>query len=182
MGEQDSWSINDSAVIRFHKQPRIALFVPDPESFPIPIKYIDVLRTTWTDLDEASLRYSKDIWTDVKDKDLRVPWTGRTVFYLLRPKPPVGKMWAGGKLINAKATTRPPYIDSRVWCNDLSNPLRKEISAEYEAIRPLVETARSEAGISEFLNPEDAHAEKTRGCTQEVFSSCCTSYACFACL
>ena len=168
-GEPDSWSITDSAVIRFHKQPRTTLFVPDPKSFPIPIKYIDVLRTTWTDLDEAPLRYSKDIWTDVKDKDLRVPWTGRTVFYLLRPKPPVGKMWAGDRLINAKATTRPPYIDSRAWC-DLSNPLRKEISAEYGAIQPLVETARSEAGISEFLNPEDANAEKIIEAARKKYS------------
>ena len=63
-----------------------------PKIFPVPLKYIDVVRTTWTDLDEAQLRYSRDIWTDVKDKDLKGPWTGKAVFYLLRPKPDPGKM------------------------------------------------------------------------------------------
>ena len=158
--EQDSWSINESAVIRVHRQPRTTLYVPDTKDFPIPIKYIDVLRTTWTNLDEAPLRYFKDIWTEVKDQDLKVPWTGRTVFYLRRSKPPMGKMWAGDKLVDAKATTRPPYIDSRVWCYNISNPLRKEIAKEYEDLRPLVEVARSAAGISEFLDSEDVYAEK----------------------
>ena len=69
-------------------------------------------------------------------------------------------MWAGDKLVDAKATTRPPYIDSRVWWYNISNPLRKEIAAEYEALRPLVEAARSESGISECLDPDDKDAEK----------------------
>ena len=103
----------------------------------------------------------KDIWTHEKDKDLGVHWTGRTVFYLLRPKPPPGKMWAGEKLINAKKTSRPPYIDSRVWSDSISDPMRKSIAAEYELLRPVVESARTEAGISEFLDPDDASAEST---------------------
>ena len=38
--------------------------------------------------------------------------------------------------------------------------MRKEISAEYEALRPIVEAARSEVGIVEFLDPDDKNVEK----------------------
>ena len=69
-------------------------------------------------------------------------------------------MWAGDKLIQAKKTTRPPYIESHVWSYSISDAMRKAIAAEYEAQRPLVEAARSEAGISEFLDPDDSKAEK----------------------
>ena len=157
--EKDTWMINQSCVVRIHNKPRTKLFVPHHSTFPIPIEYVDVLRTTWTDLDEAALSMFKDIWTTELDKDLGVLWTGRTVFYLLRPKPPPKKMWAGEKLINAKKTSRPPYIDSRVWSDSISDPMRKSIAAEYELLRPVVESARKEAGISEFLDPDDAHAE-----------------------
>ena len=37
--------------------------------------------------------------------------------------------------------------------------MRKAIAAEYEALRPVIEAARKEAGITEFLDPEDADAE-----------------------
>ena len=49
--EQDFWSFNGEALIRHHRIPRSTLFVPsDPES-PLPTKYLDVLRTTFTDLE-----------------------------------------------------------------------------------------------------------------------------------
>ena len=36
---------------RHHVEPRGQLYVPKEESFPIPLKYIDVSRTTHTNLD-----------------------------------------------------------------------------------------------------------------------------------
>ena len=57
--EKDFWTINESCVVRVHREPRTKLFVPDAADFPIPVKYVDVLRTTWTDLDEAAVHTSK---------------------------------------------------------------------------------------------------------------------------
>ena len=45
---KDFWSIH-----RDHIEPRVQLYVPREESFPIPLKYIDVIRSTYTDLDAA---------------------------------------------------------------------------------------------------------------------------------
>ena len=38
-------------IYRHHVEPRVKLYSPREESFPIPLKYIDVSRTTHTNLD-----------------------------------------------------------------------------------------------------------------------------------
>ena len=50
---KDFWSIQGDFIYRHHIEPRVQLYVPREESFPIPLKYIDVIRSTHTDLDAA---------------------------------------------------------------------------------------------------------------------------------
>ena len=40
----DFWSMSGSFIYRHHVEPRVKLFSPREESFPIPLKYIDVSR------------------------------------------------------------------------------------------------------------------------------------------
>ena len=47
----DFWSISGNFIYRHHVEPRVKLYSPRDESFPIPLKYIDVSRTTHTNLD-----------------------------------------------------------------------------------------------------------------------------------
>ena len=46
----DFWSIQGDH--RLHNEPRVQLFVPKEETFPVPLKYIDVTGSTHTDLDD----------------------------------------------------------------------------------------------------------------------------------
>ena len=41
----DFWSMSGSFIYRHHVEPRVKLYSPREESFPIPLKYIDVTRT-----------------------------------------------------------------------------------------------------------------------------------------
>ena len=50
---KDFWSIHGDFVYRHHIEPRVQFFVPREDSFPIPLKYIDVVRSTHTNLDVA---------------------------------------------------------------------------------------------------------------------------------
>ena len=45
------WSMSGNFLYRHHVEPRVKLYSPREESFPIPLKYIDVSRTTHTNLD-----------------------------------------------------------------------------------------------------------------------------------
>ena len=49
--KHDFWSIAGDFVYRHHEELRVKLYVPTEESLPIPLKYIDVTRTTHTSLD-----------------------------------------------------------------------------------------------------------------------------------
>ena len=46
----DFWSMSGNFIYRHHVEPRVKLYSPREESFPIPLKYIDVSRTTHTNL------------------------------------------------------------------------------------------------------------------------------------
>ena len=42
--DNDFWSIQGDFIYRHHVEPRVQLYVPKEETFPIPLKYIDVLQ------------------------------------------------------------------------------------------------------------------------------------------
>ena len=45
-----------------HNEPRVQLYVPKEETFPIPLKYIDVRRSIHTDLDVMQEKRVDDYW------------------------------------------------------------------------------------------------------------------------
>ena len=58
----DFWSMSGNSIYRHHVQPRVKLYSPREESFPIPLKYIDVSRTTHTNLDVMQESRIDDYW------------------------------------------------------------------------------------------------------------------------
>ena len=83
---------------RHHAEPRVKLYSPREESFPIPLKYIDVTRTTHTNLDVKQEKRIDDYWNIDGSRDLSDPWTGFTQFTLLEEKPPDAYMWSGEEI------------------------------------------------------------------------------------
>ena len=47
---KDLWSIQGDFLYRHHIEPQVRLYVPKEETFPIPLKYVDVTRATCTNL------------------------------------------------------------------------------------------------------------------------------------
>ena len=71
----DFWSMSGSFIYRHHVEPRVALYSPREESFPIPLKYIDVTRTTHTNLDVKQEKRIDDHWNIDGSRDLSDPLT-----------------------------------------------------------------------------------------------------------
>ena len=59
---KDFWSMSGSFIYRHHVEPRVKLYSPREESFPIPLKYIDVSITTHTNLDVKQEKHIDDYW------------------------------------------------------------------------------------------------------------------------
>ena len=82
----DFWSMSGNFIYRHHGEPRVKLYSPREESFPIPLKYIDVSRTTHTNLDVKQEKRIDDYCNIDGSRDLSDPWTGFTQFTLLDKK------------------------------------------------------------------------------------------------
>ena len=91
----DFWSMSGNFIYRHHVESRVKLYSPKEESFPIALKYIDISRTTQTNLDVKQERRTNDYWNIAGSRDLSDYWTGFTRFTLLEKKPPNGHMWSG---------------------------------------------------------------------------------------
>ena len=76
----------------------------------IPLKYIDVSRTTHTNLDVKQEKRIDYYWNIDGSRDLSDPWTGFTQFTLLEEKLPDGYMWSGVGLTRKQLTSRPDHL------------------------------------------------------------------------
>ena len=75
-------------------EPRVKLCALNKESFPIPLKYIDVTRSTDTSLDVLLEKSIEDCWNVDGDRELSDTWTGVTRF-TLSERPLDGYTWSG---------------------------------------------------------------------------------------
>ena len=66
----DFWSMSSNIIYRLHVEPRVKLYSPKEESFLSPLKYIDVSRTTHTDLDLKQEKRIDDYWSINGSRDL----------------------------------------------------------------------------------------------------------------
>ena len=90
------WSISGNYSYRHHVEPRVKLYVPREETFPIPLRFFDVVRSTTTTLDVMLEHHIDDNWSIEGDQDLSDAWTGFTLFTLLDEETPDGYTRSGG--------------------------------------------------------------------------------------
>ena len=104
----DFWSMSGNFIYRHHVEPRVKLYSPREESFPFPLRFIDISRTIHTNLDVKQEKRIDDYWNIDGSRDLSDLWTGFTQFTLLEEKVPDGYMWVWEE-INEKTA----YIQAR---------------------------------------------------------------------
>ena len=107
--------MSGSFIYRHHVEPRVRLYTPREESFLIPLKYIDISRTTHTNLDVKQEKRIDDYWNIDGSRDLSDPWTGFTQFPLLEEKAPDGYMWSWERLTRKQLTSRPDHLCPELW-------------------------------------------------------------------
>ena len=121
--KSDFWTVTGDFIFRHLFEPRVELYVPREESFPIPLKYIDVTRTTKTSLDVLLEKNIEDYWQVDGEKELSDAWTGFTRFILLNKRPPDGYAWFDGEtdeetnnLSSRQCMAR--NVEAYVWCSE----------------------------------------------------------------
>ena len=146
-------------IYHHHVEPRLQLYVSREETFPIPLKYFDVTRTTHTNLDVKQERRIDDHGNIDGSRDLSDYWPGFTQFTLLEEKPPDGYMWSGGRLTRKQLTSRPDYLCPELWTKLGRNAQLKERQKSSHE-KPKLDNARKLRGIY-FIDPEDKEFKET---------------------
>ena len=155
----DFWSMSGNFIHRHHVEPRVKLHSPREESFPISLKYIDVSRTTHTNLDVKQERRIDDYWNIDGSRDLSDYWTGFTQFILLKEKPQNGYMWSGERLTRKQLTSRPDHLWPELWRGMSKNAKLRE-KQKWSIQKPKLDNARRLWGIY-FVDPEDKEFKET---------------------
>ena len=93
--EKDFRAIQADFICCHHVELRIQLHVPKEETCFSPLKYIDVTRSTHTDLDVMQEKRVEDYWNVDMSRSLSDSWTGVTQIIVLKEKRPKGNMRTG---------------------------------------------------------------------------------------
>ena len=105
----DFCSTSGNFIYHHHVEPRVKLYSPREESFPVPLKYIDVSRTTHANLDVKQEERIDDYWNIAGSRNMSVHLTGFTQCTPLEEKTPDGHMWSGWRLTRKQQTSRPDH-------------------------------------------------------------------------
>ena len=153
--KNDFWTITGEFIYRHHVVPRVKLYVPKEESFPIPLKYVDVTRTSYTSLEVMLEKQIEDYWNVDGEKELSDAWTGFTRFVLLKERPPEGYTWSGGRLTRKQKTDVWPDM----W-KHMSDAAKKKAKQKWAVEKPKLDNARQLRGIY-FIEPNDEEFKLT---------------------
>ena len=123
----DFWSMSGNFIYRHQVEPRVKLYSPREESFPIPLKYIHASRTTRTNLDVLQERRIDDYWNIDGSRDLSDSWTGFSQFTLLEEKPP------DGYVVQGETDKTAGNIQARSFMARALDEIGKKYQAEGEA-------------------------------------------------
>ena len=116
------------------------------------------MRKTDTDLPDKAEARIEDFWITAGTRVLDQQWTGQTVFYLLKPKPPLGMKWVSGRLTRIQKTRRPDDVWPEVWTamsrktqNEEIRRWEKEANerAPTKTMKSLVERLRNQLAVKE---------------------------------
>ena len=141
--KNDFWTITGEFIYRHHVVPRVKLYVPQEESFPVPLKYTYVTRRTNTSLDVLMEKHIEDYWNVDGERELSDAWTGFKRFILLNERPPDGYTWPRGRLTRKQTTSR-PWPD--MWTH-MSDAAKKRAKQRWAIEKPKLDNARQLRGI-----------------------------------
>ena len=171
---RDFWSVQGDFIYRHHDEPRVQLYVPKEETLPIPLKYIDVTRSTHTNLDLMQEKRIDDDWNVHENRNLSGSWTGFTKFIRFKEEPPkecvqgetttgftsfIRFKWSREGLTKVQTTVRSDHVWPEVWTKMEKAAQRRE-EQEWANEKPKLELARKKRGIY-FIDLEDEESQET---------------------
>ena len=157
--EKDHWSTTGDLTCRHHVEPRVKMYVPKEETFPVPMKYIDVSRNTHTPLDAWTEKDIDDCCNVDGDRQLSDAWTGFTRFILVNERPLDRFSWSGRRLTRKQTTSRHDNVWPDMW-KHMSDASKRKAKQKWIIEKPNLDNARKLRGVF-FIEPDDEEFKRT---------------------
>ena len=142
----DFWSMSGNFIHRHHVEPRVKLYSPREESFPIPLKHIDVSRTTQTNLDVKQEKRIDDYWNIVGQEICLILGQVSLSLFFWKKNLQTDTCGRGGRFTRKQLTSRPDHSWPELWGKMGKNAkLREKKKWSYEKLH--LENARTLRGI-----------------------------------
>ena len=155
----DFWSTSGNFIHRHHVEPRVKLHSPREESFPVPLKYIDVSRTlrrqTWM-LCKNAASMTIGISMD-QEICLILGKVSLSLLYCVRNLQM--DMWSGERLTKRQATSRPDHLWPELW-KKLARNAKLGEKQKWSIEKPKLDNARRLRGTY-FADLEDKEFKET---------------------
>ena len=120
-------------------------------SFPVPLKQIDVTRTTHTIQDVMQEKRINSYWNVDGNRTLSDSWTGFTKFTVINENLLQDTRGPGRRLRKIQATARPENLWPEIWTG-MSQAAKKQ-ERKWAMEKPKLENARKLRGFF-FIDPE----------------------------
>ena len=157
-GARADWSVQGDFIYRHHNEPRVQLCA-EGRNIPSPLKYIDVTRSTHTDLDVMQEKRVDDCWNVDSNRSLSDSRKGFTKSTLLNEKLPKRYMWSGERLTKVQTTTRPAHVLPEVWTK-IGKASQNRGKQAWQKEMPKLDNARRLGGIY-FIDPDGQDYKET---------------------
>ena len=118
--------------------------------FLIPLKYIDVTRTTHTSLDVLLEKHVDDYWNVDGERELSVDRASQD-FILLNESPPEGYTWSSERLTRKQTTSRPDKVWPDMW-KHMSDAAKSKAKQKWAVKKPKLDKCQTITWVSSSLN------------------------------
>ena len=156
----DFWSVQGDFIHRHHNETRVQLYVPKEKTFPIPLKHIDVTRSTHTDLDVMQEKHV-ELLLECRFEQKLVRFVERfhEVYPTERKNSQTTYVVRKRRLTKVQTTTRPDHVCPEVWTKNCKAAQNRE-KQEWKNEEPKLDNARRLRG-NYFTDPDDQDHKET---------------------
>ena len=149
---EDSWSMSGEFIHRHHEELRLKFYDPDNETFPIPLKNVNVMRQTQTKKKNVSEHTINDTCFEAKGVTLAEEWTATARFQILRTRLLEGYRCVNGRPTKIQKTTRPDSIWPEAWTPLFKEQKKTNELAEWAQDSAKLQAARRNKGTHEVVD------------------------------
>ena len=152
--------MSGSFIYRHHVEPRVKLYSPREESFPIPLNntltYPELLIRIWMSSKRSA---SMIIGISMGLETCLILGQVSHNFLFWKKKAPDGFLWSGWRLTRKQLTSRPDHLWPELWKSMVKHAKLKE-KQKWSKEKFHLENARKLRGIF-FIDPEDTEFKET---------------------